>query len=86
MRYRVQIARNPEFAAVVVDQARDPSRRQAAMCQGEGQRLAANRHDRGVVVVGIVDGRHGDGVARGVGAQTAHSESPTSAENGPVSS
>ena len=64
-------------------QTLDPLGRQAAVGERQRQLLAAHADDGGVAGVGSVDGRSRRVVAA---AQTAHSESPTSAVNGPVSS
>ena len=64
-------------------QARHPLDGQAAVGEGERLVVAAHGHPVWIVTVGRVDGGDGPVVTR---VQTAHSESPTAATNGPVSS
>jgi hypothetical protein len=66
-----------------VDQLWDPPCGEPPVGEGEWQLLTPDRDDLGIAGVGGVD--RGDGRREAL-AQTAHSESPTSAENGPVSS
>ena len=68
----------------IVDEAPHPLAREAAVRERQGQLLAAHDHAGGIVAVGRVDGLERGGEP-GLG-QTAHSESPISAVNGPVSS
>jgi hypothetical protein len=66
-----------------VDEPFDPLHGKLAVDLGEWSLAAPHRNQGGVVGVGRIDRRRGRLVAR---AQVAHSDSPISATNGPVSS
>ena len=67
----------------LVDQLLDPLSSQPAVSEGEGDLLPAHLDTIRVRGVGLIDGRNRRVVPR---AQVAHSDSPISATNGPVSS